>query len=166
MLTSQETILSIAQTARRDKKIIVTTNGCYDILHLGHVTFLEQLRTLGDIVIVLINSDASVQGFKGSGRPVLNQNERAEILCALRSVDYVVVFDENKPLRLLSEIQPHFHVKGGSFIESRIAEEKQLIESYGGAFMTLPMLGNLSTTHFMESLIQELDKERETDGSR
>lgn len=139
-------------------KRVVTTNGCFDILHLGHVQFLSRARELGDYLIVLINSDDSVRKFKGAGRPVLNETERAAILSGLRAVDAVAVFAEDKPLRLLGAIGPDYHVKGGSFLEERIAEERALIEGGGGRFLTFPMYGNLSSTHFMQTVLERLDR--------
>lgn len=154
MITTLNEALAIAADARTMGRRIVTTNGCFDILHLGHLEFLNQAKALGDILLVLINSDESVRVFKGDGRPVLNTKERAEILRALRAVDHVLVFDEPTPLNILERLAPDFHVKGGSFLEERIAAERSLIERCGGSFKTFPMLGDLSSTNFMRRVLE------------
>lgn len=110
--------------------------------------------------MVLINSDASVKAFKGEGRPVLNQQERAQILRALRTVDRVLVFEDDKPLQLLAQLQPDVHVKGGSFLPERILEEQQLLQSWGGEFRTFPLVGNLSSTYFMHNVVSRTERSK------
>src|SRR5712691_8405181 len=107
----------LAERARlRDAgKTLVFTNGCFDLLHVGHVRYLEQARSLGDALIVAINSDRTVRELKGKGRPLMNESERAEILAALRTVDYVTIFDDVSPRTLITELLPDVLVKGGDY---------------------------------------------------
>lgn len=134
-----------AATGRR-----VSVNGCFDILHLGHVDMLSRAKEMGDHLTVLINSDASVQRYKGATRPVMPQSFRARALRALRSVDAVEVFDEDNPLSLLETLKPDVHVKGGSFEESRVADERALLQSWGGRVEMCPLLENFSTSRIIE----------------
>lgn len=129
---------------------LVTTNGCFDVLHPGHIQTLEEARRRGDCLIVLINSDASVKRFKGSSRPIHDAGFRALILASLHAVDYVVIFDEPTPLHALECLQPGVHVKGGSFIEDRVRDERLLLSRWGGELVQIPMLGTYSTTSILE----------------
>jgi len=129
---------------------LITTNGCFDILHPGHAQTLESAKRHGDLLVVLINNDASVKRFKGDSRPVHDENFRALLLTCLRVVDYVLVFSQDTPLESLEILRPAIHVKGGSFIEDRIRAERDLLNSWGGELLQLPMLGNLSTTAIIE----------------
>ncbi len=139
----------------RDEKKIVTTNGSFDLLHVAHVRLLEKAKTFGDILVVLLNSDESVRSLKGTGRPIVPENERAEMLCALKSVDYVIIFEEDNPLRLLERIRPSVHVKGGSFIAARIAKEKEVVERFGGRLEVLPLEEGFSTTNLIASVLEK-----------
>ncbi len=138
---------------KQQGKKIVTTNGTFDILHTAHLHFLEKAKSLGDILIVLVNDDASVKRFKGEKRPILNENERTLHLAYLTPVDYVSLFPEDNPLNYLTLIKPHFHVKGGTFIPERIKEEKELLESWGGQFLTFPLEEGFSTTNIIQKII-------------
>ncbi len=142
----------IDQLKQQGKKI-VTTNGTFDILHTAHLHFLEKAKSLGDILIVLVNDDASVKRFKGEKRPILNENERTLHLAYLTPVDYVSLFPEDNPLNYLKLIKPHFQVKGGTFIPERIKEEKELLESWGGQFLTFPLEEGFSTTNIIQKII-------------
>jgi len=128
----------------------VSVNGCFDILHLGHVDMLTRAKAMGDHLTVLINSDASVQRYKGETRPVMPQSFRARALRALCSVDAVAVFDEDNPLAMLEALKPDIHVKGGSYEESRVADERALLESWGGRVEMCPLLENFSTSRIIE----------------
>ena len=128
----------------------VTVNGCFDILHLGHLDLLERAKAMGDHLTVLINSDVSVQRYKGESRPVMPQSFRARALRALRAVDAVEIFDDDNPLALLESLKPEVHVKGGSFEESRVADERALLESWGGRVEMCPLLENFSTSRIIE----------------
>ncbi|HPQ39059.1 MAG TPA: adenylyltransferase/cytidyltransferase family protein [bacterium] len=137
--------LDALQSCRR-----ITTNGCFDILHPGHLVTLRYAASLGDRLIVLINSDQSVRRFKGTERPVHSERFRAALLSCLDCVDYVVVFNEDTPLALLEQIRPHGHVKGGSFIPERIREEQETVARWGGRFHAVPMHGSHSTSAILE----------------
>jgi rfaE bifunctional protein nucleotidyltransferase chain/domain len=112
---------------------------------------------MGDYLLVLVNDDASIKSAKGERRPVFKQIERMRTLEMLTFVDWVIPFYGENPLYLLEQIQPHFHIKGGSFIESRIAEEKRLIELYGGQFKSLPLVGDFSSTRLLNRVLAELE---------
>ena len=127
-ILSQPALLREVRRLRRAGKRIVTTNGSFDLLHIGHIRFLERASKLGDALIVLLNSDASIRKLKGPTRPILPQRIRAEMMAALRSVSYVTVFDNDNPLALLRRIKPDVHAKGGSWKPERIAAEKKLVE--------------------------------------
>ena len=127
----------------------ISTNGCFDILHIGHVTYLEQARALGDFLIVGINSDESVKRLKGTGRPLQDEASRAMILRALRAVDAVCLFDEDTPIHWLQKIQPKIHVKGGDYEVEKLPETP-VMRSWGGKVLTLPFVEGHSTTKLIE----------------
>jgi rfaE bifunctional protein nucleotidyltransferase chain/domain len=110
---------------------VVLANGCFDILHVGHVRYLEGARKLGDTLVVAINSDRSVRALKGEGRPILNENERVALVSALRCVDHVVVFDEGDVTRVLDVLRPSIHAKGTDYTEATVPEREQVL-AYGG----------------------------------
>ena len=153
-LKSQEEIIKISEEIKSKNKIIVTTNGSFDILHPAHVNLLEKAKKEGDILIVLLNSDDSIKHFKGPNRPVLNQKDRAIILSALESVNYIVIFDEDTPLNILEKIKPHIHVKGGSFIPERIKQEQSLLEKWHGKFKNFPLEEGYSTTSIIKKILK------------
>jgi rfaE bifunctional protein nucleotidyltransferase chain/domain len=124
---------------------VVFTNGCFDILHAGHVTYLERARKLGDILIVALNSDASTRRLKGAGRPVNPLQDRAKVVAALESVSYVTSFGEDTPLRLIKTLKPDILVKGGDYEVKKIVGYEDVIAS-GGSVKTLPFLEGRSTT--------------------
>ncbi len=113
---------SIVSQLRADNKTIVVTNGCFDILHVGHVRYLKETKTFADKLIVLVNSDKSVRQIKGEGRPINPENDRAEVLCALSAVDYVVLFDEASPAALIDKIKPDIYTKGGDYTLETLPE--------------------------------------------
>ncbi|MFI9788631.1 D-glycero-beta-D-manno-heptose 1-phosphate adenylyltransferase [Kitasatospora sp. NPDC051984] len=133
---------------------IVGAGGCFDLLHAGHLSLLEQARLLGDALIVCINSDASVRRLKGDDRPVIGERERAALLTALDCVDGVIVFGENTPARVLTELRPDIWVKGGDYAGRRIAEA-DLVESWGGEVVTVPFLDGHSTTTLIQHVAQQ-----------
>ena len=135
---------------------LVLTNGCFDLLHVGHVRYLLGARALGDALSVGLNSDASVRKLKGSGRPVTPQDDRAEILSALACVDYVTIFDEETAERLISEVRPQVYVKGGNYSanpeDSRFPAEGHIVRSYGGAVCIVEYVPGRSTTELLHRL--------------
>ena len=130
---------------------LVFTNGVFDLLHLGHVRYLAQARALGDALVVAINSDRTVRELKGPGRPVFDQAERAEILAALRHVDYVVVFDDISPRSLIRELLPDVLVKGGDYQLDEIHGREE-VEAAGGEVISLPFVPGASTTVLIERM--------------
>ena len=133
------------------KKKIVFTNGCFDLLHKGHVTYLRQARKLGDRLIVGLNSDASVKRIKGPGRPVNGQKDRAEVLSELKCVDRVIIFYEDTPEKLIRKIRPDVLVKGGDWKKNKIVGA-DFVESYGGRVRTIPFVKGFSTTGILEKI--------------
>jgi rfaE bifunctional protein nucleotidyltransferase chain/domain len=132
-------------------KTIVTTNGCFDILHVGHVRYLQKTKEFADKLIVALNSDVSVKKIKGPDRPVNNENDRAEILCALECVDYVVLFDESSPEQLLLEIKPDVHTKGADYTVETLPEAKAIMEN-GGRIEFIKFVEGKSTTSIIEKI--------------
>jgi rfaE bifunctional protein nucleotidyltransferase chain/domain len=136
---------------RREGKRVVFTNGCFDLLHSGHVRYLTEARGLGDALIVGLNSDRSVRALKGEGRPILNESERAEVLAALEAVDFVVVFDEDTPQELIARLLPDVLVKGGDWPLDQIVGRED-VEATGGKVMSLPYVQNASTTDLIDRI--------------
>ncbi len=157
-IKTQEGIEEISKKLRDEKKKIVTTNGSFDILHYAHINLLDKAKQEGDVLIVLLNSDKSIKRNKGEDRPIVNEIERAGMLAALKSVDYVVVFNEDKPLNLLEKIKPHKHIKGGSFIEERIREERELLDKWNGEFKNFELEEGFSTTNIINKILGKHDK--------
>lgn len=135
----------------RQSKKIVFTNGCFDILHVGHARYLEQAKTLGDILVVGLNSDESVKRLKGPTRPIQTEEDRKELLLALKPVDMVVIFSEDTPLELIKKIKPHFLVKGGDWSEDQIVGS-DFVKSIGGKVMSLPFSQGKSTTNIVDKI--------------
>ncbi len=152
-IKTREELKSEIGKARQTGKKIVTTNGCFDILHVGHIRYLQQAKQQGDILIVAINSDDSVRILKGDTRPLVSQNERAEILAALECVDYVMIFPELDPIQFLKELRPDIHVKGGDYRLDQIIE-RETVESLGGELRLLPGAPGKSTTNLIELIVK------------
>jgi len=145
--------------ALRDRKTtLVVTNGCFDILNLGHVSYLEAARNQGGALLVAVNSDASVRAIKGPDRPVNSESDRAAVLSALASVDAVCIFHEPNAMRLLSLVQPEIYVKGGDYTIYTInQEERRLIEQMGGKAVVLSGIPGKSTTALLEKISRSCD---------
>lgn len=139
-------------------KRIVFTNGCFDILHSGHVRYLNEAASLGDVLIVGLNSDSSVKRLKGEGRPINSQEDRAEVIKALRCVDYVVVFDDDTPYELISRIKPDVLVKGGDYKPYEVVG-KDIVESNGGSVVIIPFVEGKSTTNIVNHIREKQDHE-------
>jgi D-glycero-beta-D-manno-heptose 1-phosphate adenylyltransferase len=138
---------------RAEARKLVVTNGCFDLLHRGHVTYLESARALGDALLVGVNSDASVSELKGPHRPVNCEEDRAAVLAALQSVDGVYVFTDRTALRFLSTVEPDIYVKGGDYtIDTINQEERRLVEKLGGKVEVLPVVPGKSTTALLEKI--------------
>lgn len=151
IISSRDELRRVRARLRADGKRLVFTNGCFDILHVGHVRYLHAARSLGDALLVAINGDASVRALKGANRPVVNEAERAEMLAALAAVDYVTVFDEESPRRLIAELLPDVLVKGGDYRLEEIHGREE-VEEAGGRVLALPFVEGASTTNIIERI--------------
>jgi D-beta-D-heptose 7-phosphate kinase / D-beta-D-heptose 1-phosphate adenosyltransferase len=132
---------------------VVFTNGCFDLLHVGHLRYLEKARSLGDLLVVGVNSDSSVQSLKGPKRPILPLEERMEILSGLKCVDYVTSFEESTPLELIAFLKPHILAKGGDWSKETIVG-RELVEGLGGKVVVLPFFEGNSTSDLIETILK------------
>lgn len=151
MLIKQSELDELLNKLRKQNKTIVTTNGCFDILHVGHVRYLEKAKSFGDVLIVALNSDISVKSIKGESRPINKEEDRAEVLSALRSVDYVVLFDESSPIELLLKIKPDVHTKGADYTVETLPEAKGIIDA-GGRIEFISFVEGKSTTSIINKM--------------
>ena len=150
----REELSQIVSTYRQAGKKVVLTNGCFDLLHIGHIRYLQEARIKGDILIVGLNTDASVRSLdKAPGRPVIPEAQRAEVLAALTCVDFVVLFDELDPLRLVETLLPDVLVKGGDWTPDRIIGG-DVVEAHGGAVYSIPLIPDISTTEIIQRILQ------------
>ena len=159
MLRTSHTVLQldevkkIVSLAKSTDKTVVFTNGCFDIIHGGHIEFLQKARALGDVLVLGLNSDASVKKIKGDSRPIKNQQERANILSALKDVDYITIFNEPTPENIIREIQPDILVKGDDYkIEEVVGRE--IVEGYGARVELIPIVKGLSTTETLKKILE------------
>lgn len=136
---------------KAEGKKIVFTNGCFDLIHVGHTRYLEKAKKLGDILIVGVNSDRSVKALKGESRPIIPEEQREEVLAALQCVDFVVIFHEHDPLHLISLLKPHVLVKGGDWDEDAIIG-RSVVESSGGRVARIPEIEGASTTGLIQKI--------------
>ena len=150
-ILSKDELLGERARLREAGQKLVFTNGVFDILHVGHVRYLEQARSLGDALVVAINSDASVRALKGAGRPLINQGERAEILAALRAVNYVSVFDDVSPRSLIADLLPDVLVKGGDYGLDEIHGREE-VEAAGGRVVSLPFVKDVSSSGIIDRM--------------
>jgi D-beta-D-heptose 7-phosphate kinase/D-beta-D-heptose 1-phosphate adenosyltransferase len=148
LVTRQELTSRLARWRSKGERIVFT-NGCFDLLHVGHITLLEQARRFGDRLIVAINSDRSVSGLKGPSRPIVGEHERAQVLAALAAVDAVIVFDESTPLELISATRPDVIVKGGDYVVDTVVGARE-VQSWGGQVKVVPIVQGFSTTLLLE----------------
>lgn len=158
-------IKSIAQLSvilpglKAEGKKIVFTNGCFDILHLGHVRYLEKAKQSGDILIVALNTDSSIRRIKGDKRPIIPEMDRAGIVAGLTSVDYTVLFNEDTPLNTIKTLKPDIIVKGSDWSEDKIVGA-DFVRSYGGKVRTIRLIKGRSTTNFIEKIVARFCKEK------
>lgn len=136
---------------RKQKETIVFTNGCFDVLHIGHIEFLKFCKSHGDILVVGLNSDSSVKTIKGQDRPINNQHDRATILAALEAVDYITIFDEPDPLELIKKVKPDILVKGRDW-EHKGVVGREFVESYGGKVVLAPLVEGKSSTATIDKI--------------
>lgn len=148
----RDQLLSVLSSERAKGKRIVFTNGCFDLMHIGHTRYLQAAKALGDVLVVGVNSDVSVRTLdKAPDRPIVPEAQRAEVLAALGCVDFVVTFDESDPLQLITTVQPDILVKGGDWAIDRIVG-RELIEARGGVVKTIPLIPGLSTTGLLQRI--------------
>jgi D-beta-D-heptose 7-phosphate kinase/D-beta-D-heptose 1-phosphate adenosyltransferase len=151
MIVDFNEIEKICNSLREQNKKIIFTNGCFDILHRGHIEYLTKAKEFGDVLIVGLNSDTSVQRLKGKDRPINSESDRARILDALKPVDYVVIFEEDTPLRLIQTVKPDVLVKGGDYkVEEIVGSE--FVVSYGGKVEIIPFVEGKSTTKIIQKI--------------
>ena len=147
----RENVAEFVHNLQKSGKTVVATNGCFDIIHKGHVDYLKRARALGDVLIVAVNSDESVQKLKGPSRPIVTLNDRMEVLEALGCVDFVVPFSEETPQRLIAKILPDILVKGGDYTVEQIAGHKEVLAN-GGKVIILPFVAGKSTTNIVKKI--------------
>ncbi len=150
-ILNQAELKSRRAALKQSDTVVVFTNGCFDLLHPGHVRYLRQARSLGDALIVALNSDRAVRELKGSGRPILTEAERAEVIAALECVDYVTIFDDVSPRELIASLLPDVLVKGGDWRVDQIIGREE-VEAAGGRVESLPFVEGVSTSDIIERI--------------
>jgi rfaE bifunctional protein nucleotidyltransferase chain/domain len=150
-LKSPEELAAICTEMRKDGRKLVFTNGCFDLLHVGHVRYLQQARALGDALLIAVNGDASVRALKGPTRPVNAEHDRAEVLAALECVDFLTIFHSERVTDLVRRIRPHIYAKGGDYtVASLDPGERGALEAVGADIRILPLVPGKSTTSILE----------------
>src|ERR1700690_1472546 len=150
-IVSQDELIQLTAREKRAGRRVVFTNGCFDLLHPGHVRCLAEARALGDVLVVAINSDRSVRGNKGSERPFVAEQDRAEVLAALASVDYVTIFDEPTPRELIARVLPSMLVKGADWAPDQVVGREE-VEAAGGRVVSIPLAPGYSTTAILQKI--------------
>jgi rfaE bifunctional protein nucleotidyltransferase chain/domain len=154
-ILTAEQARALGDEMRENGRKLVFTNGCFDLLHVGHVRYLETARALGDALLVAINGDESVRALKGEGRPLTRAEDRAELVAALESVDHVVIFPEVRATQLLAIVRPAIYVKGGDYTEDSLhAEERAALDQIGAEIRILPFEAGHSTSGLLEKIKQ------------
>ena len=164
VLTLEEAIFRFGREKRNGRRVVFT-NGCFDLLHPGHIRSLEMARELGDVLIVGLNSDASVRQLKGEGRPILPERERAEILAALESVDAVVIFDDPTPREVITRLLPDVLVKGGDWPGDQIVGRDE-VEAAGGRVVSIPVVAGYSTSAILRKIREGFGEKPQPEGAR
>lgn len=157
-VTTLEELLRVRKRIKEEGKKVVFTNGCFDLVHRGHVEYLQKAKALGDVLIVGINSDTSVHKLKGPGRPVVDEDDRAHVVAALGSVDYVCVFGEDTPYELIRALVPDILVKGADWPVEKVVG-KDIVEGAGGTVRTLEFLPNRSTSSILERIRKQSSRQ-------
>jgi len=153
MIVTLEQMLDIRTKLRSENKKVIFTNGCFDILHSGHIDYLSKSKKLGDILIVGVNSDSSIKRIKGDKRPIMNEVDRAFILSNIKAVDYVVLFDEDTPAKIISQIIPDILVKGADWEIARIIG-RDVVEKNGGEVKTISFVNDISTSKIIDIILK------------
>ncbi|NUN08285.1 MAG: D-glycero-beta-D-manno-heptose 1-phosphate adenylyltransferase [Ignavibacteriaceae bacterium] len=149
----REEIIAVRGRLKNEKKKVVFTNGCFDILHAGHVDYLTKARACGDALIVGLNSDSSVRRIKGEKRPIINEEERAFLLSSLSVVDYVALFDEDTPFEIISDLIPDVLIKGADWAIDKIVG-RDIVEANGGAVQTIEFVNSQSTSNIIKTILE------------
>lgn len=152
---SQKELETTVERLKAEGKTIVFTNGCFDILHAGHVVYLSKAKKLGDVLVLGLNSDTSVRAIKGNGRPINSENERALVVAALNAVDFVTLFEESTPLKLIERLKPHILVKGGDWNKESVVG-RECVESAGGEVVIISFVEGFSTTDTIDKIRKRL----------
>jgi len=150
-------ILAIRKNLKAENKKVVFTNGCFDVLHAGHVDYLNKAKAAGDVLILGLNSDASFKRIKGAKRPIVNEEERAFILSNLKAVDYVTLFDEDTPQEIIGELIPDILIKGADWAIEKIVG-RDIVEANGGEVKTISFVTDQSTTNIIQTIIERYKK--------
>ena len=148
---NREEASKLIEDLKKQGEKVVFTNGCFDILHVGHMTYLEEAKEFGDYLFVGVNSDESVKRLKGPTRPINSEVDRAELLAGLKAVDYTVIFTEDTPVELIGELKPSIHVKGGDYKKEDLPETK-VVESYGGRVEIVSLVEGKSTSNVVKKI--------------
>jgi D-beta-D-heptose 7-phosphate kinase/D-beta-D-heptose 1-phosphate adenosyltransferase len=156
-IKKRKELLKIIKNLKSKGKRIVFTNGCFDLLHLGHVRYLEEAKSLGDILVVAVNSDSSVRKLKGPKRPILPEADRTEILSGLECVDYITIFNEPDPLKLITSLKPDLLVKGGDWAREQIVG-REVVENSGGELLIIPFIKGSSTTNVIDTILRRFQE--------
>ncbi|MFA6470930.1 MAG: D-glycero-beta-D-manno-heptose 1-phosphate adenylyltransferase, partial [Candidatus Latescibacterota bacterium] len=150
-IVDRAALISRVEELKKNGMKIVFTNGCFDLLHIGHITYLNEARGLGDVLIVGLNTDRSIRALKGNSRPIIPEEERSHVLAALESVGYVILFDEDTPLELIRDIRPDVLVKGSDYSKDQVVGH-EIVESYGGIVALIPLVDNASTSDIINRI--------------
>lgn len=153
MIVSLDELKKIRETYKKKSQKVVFTNGCFDLIHAGHVDYLTKAKNLGDILVVGLNTDNSIRRIKGERRPILNQDERAFILSNLKPVDYVCLFDEDTPAKIISELIPDILIKGSDWSIDKIVG-REIVEENGGKVITIDFVNNQSTSNIINTILE------------
>jgi D-beta-D-heptose 7-phosphate kinase/D-beta-D-heptose 1-phosphate adenosyltransferase len=153
-IKTQDELIPILKDLKKNSRRIVFTNGCFDILHVGHIRYLKEAKGYGDMLIVAVNSDSSVKSIKGDKRPIVSQSERAEVVAALEMVDYVTMFDEDTPYNIIKKLQPDVLIKGGDWAIDKIVG-RDIVEARGGKVIAIPFIEGASTTGIVERILEK-----------
>ncbi len=153
-ILGREEAAALIESLKAQGKKVVFTNGCFDILHVGHLRYLEEAREQGDLLVVGVNSDASVRRLKGPTRPINSELDRAEMLAGLKAVDYTVIFTEDTPVEIIDELKPSIHVKGGDYKKEDLPET-EVVERNGGEVRILMLVDGKSTTSVVNKILEK-----------
>lgn len=150
-IKTQKELRKIIAALKKNGKKVAFTNGCFDILHYGHIKYLEDAKRLADVLVVGLNSDGSIKRIKGNGRPINTQADRARVLAGLSAIDYVAIFNEETPLRLIKLVKPDILIKGGDWRREKIVGA-DFVKTYGGGAFSMPYVKGYSTTRLIEKI--------------